>query len=63
MDHVTIATFRELLRQQDDIALHAMLAAGETRMRELDQLIQALVDEIARRRQPPVPQPNFPWAN
>ena len=63
MDHATIATFRELLRQQDDSALHAMLAASQTRMRELDQLIHALIDEIARRQQPSTPQPHFPSAN
>ncbi|MGF7148039.1 putative PhzF superfamily epimerase YddE/YHI9 [Sphingomonas zeicaulis] len=63
MDHATIATFRELLRQQDDGALQAMLAAGETRMRALDQLIRALIDEIARRQQPPTPRSQSPSAN
>ncbi|AHE53436.1 hypothetical protein [Sphingomonas sanxanigenens] len=63
MDPATIATFRELLRQQDDGALHAMLAAGEARMRELDQLIHALIDEIARRQQPPPSPPHFPSSN
>ena len=49
MNQATISTFRSLLRNQDDSALNAMLTAGEVRFRELDLLVEALVDEIARR--------------
>ena len=49
MDVETISSFRELLKQQDECTLREMLAAGESRLNELEAMVESLTRELTRR--------------